>query len=151
MNPNLFRAVDLGVFAAANAINLLLVVMFAARGRRNEKVEKVTGLVIVAMAAPLAAAAVLNALGHRADWTWGLPLVMVVFCVVEYLVDYALKLSFRTSRAMKPYLLLFYLALMAMIGYSFLLGKTFGYVTLGTYFLHMAASAYSYGRVKHGA
>jgi hypothetical protein len=51
---------------------------------------------------------------------------------------------------MKPYLLLFYLALMAMIGYSFLLGKTYGYITLATYFLHMAATAYSYGRVKHG-
>jgi hypothetical protein len=75
---------------------------------------------------------------------------MVVFCVIEYLVDYALEVEFRGRRAMKPYLLLFYLALMAMIGYSFLLGKTYGYITLATYFLHMAATAYSYGRVKHG-
>jgi hypothetical protein len=150
VSPPLFRIVDLGVFAVANAINLLLVVMFAARGRRNEKVEKAAGLVIVAMAFPLVAASLLNALGRRSGWTWGLPLVMVVFCVVEYLLDYALKVDFRTGRAMKPYLILFYLALMAMIGYAFLLGKTFGYVTLATYFLHMAASAYSYGRVKHG-
>jgi len=150
MSPYLLRAIDRGVFAVANLINLLLVVMFVARGRRNGKVEKVAGLVIVALAFPLAAASLLNALGRRAGWTWGLPLLMVVFCVVEYLVDYALKVDFRTGRAMKPYLILFYLALMAMIGYSFLLGKTFGYITLATYFLHMAASAYSYGRVRHG-
>ena len=150
MPPHLPRIVDLGVFAVANAINLLLVVMFAARGRRNEKVERVSGLVIVVLGLPLAAASVLNALGRRSAWTWGLPLLMVAFCVVEFIVDYAKKIDFRSGRAMKPYLMLFYLALMAMIGYSFLLGKAFGYVTLATYFLHMAAQAYSYGRVKHG-
>ncbi len=145
-----FRAVGLGVFAVANLINLLLVVMFTARGRKNEKLERVTGLIIVAMAVPLAAASLLGALERRAWWTWGLPLLMVAFCVVEYLVDYAGKVEFRGRRAMKPYLMLFYLALMAMIGYSFLLGRTYGYVTLATYFLHVGATAYSYGRVKHG-
>ena len=151
MNSHLHRAVDFAVFVVANVVNLLLVVMFVARGRRSEKVEKTAGLAIVAMAFPLAAASILNALGRRAWWTWGLPLLMVAFCAVEYLVDYALKINFRNRRAMKPYLILFYLALMGMIGYSFLLGKTYGYVTLATYFLHMAATAYSYGRVKHGA
>src|SRR5512135_831983 len=120
MPPHLPRLVDLGVFAVANAINILLVVMFAARGRRNEKLERVAGLVIVFLGFPLAAASVLNALGHRSAWTWGLPLLMVAFCAVEYIVDYVLKVDFRSGRAMKPYLILFYLALMAMIGYSFL-------------------------------
>jgi hypothetical protein len=150
MNPHLSRIVDLAVFAMANAINLLLIIMFLARARRAQVVEKITGLVIVAMAVPLAAAATISALGHRAWWTWGLLLVMIGFCIVEYVVDYALKINFRNSRAMKPYLLLYYLALMAMIGYSFLLGKTYGYITLATYFLHMAATAYSYAKVKHG-
>jgi hypothetical protein len=150
MSFRLFRIADLGVFAVANAINLLLIIMFLARARRAQVVEKITGLVIVAMAVPLAAAATISAVGHRAWWTWGLPLFMIVFCVVEYLVDYALKVKFRDTRAMKPYLILYYLALMSLIGYSFLLGKIYGYVTLATYFLHMAATAYSYGKVRHG-
>jgi polyferredoxin len=150
MNSSLYRVVDLGVFAAANLINLLLTVMFVARGRRNRKVESSTGLAVVALAVPLAAAAVLNALGRRAWWTWALPLLMVAFCVVEYLLDYALKVEFRDTRAMKPYLLLYYLALMSLIGYSFLVGKIYGYATLLTYFVHMGATAYSYGRVRHG-
>ncbi|HYA48218.1 MAG TPA: hypothetical protein VEG35_00850 [Burkholderiales bacterium] len=150
MNPRLFRIVDLAVFAITNATNLLLAVMFIARGRRSEKVERATGLAVVAMAFPLAAASTLNALGRRAWWTWGLPLLMVVFCIVEYLVDYALKVEFRGRRAMKPYLILYYLALMGLIGYSFLTGRIYGYVTLATYFLHLAATAYSFARVKHG-
>jgi polyferredoxin len=150
MNAGLFHAVDLGVFAVANLINLLLTVMFVARGRRNRKVESSTGLAVVVLGLPLAAASVLNALGRRAWWTWALPLLMVAFSVVEYLVDYALKVEFRDRRAMKPYLILYYLALMAMIGYSFLIGKTYGFITLLTYFVHMGATAYSYGRVRHG-
>jgi hypothetical protein len=150
MNFHLTRIVDLTVFAIANAINLLLIVMFLARARKSQAVEKAAGLAVVVMAFPLAAAAVISALDHRAWWTWGLPLFMVVFCLVEYLVDYAMKIKFRDRRTMKPYLILYYLALMSLIGYSFLLGKTYGYITLATYFLHMAATAYSYGRVKHG-
>jgi hypothetical protein len=146
-----FRTVDTAVFAVANAINLLLVVMFVARGRRAERVERTVGLVIVAMAVPLAAASVLSALGRRAWWTWALPLLMVAFCLVEFVVDYAPKVEFRNRRAMKPYLILFYLALFGLIGYSFLLGRSYGYVTLATYFLHMGATAYSSGRVKHGS
>jgi hypothetical protein len=150
MNFHLTRIVDLTVFAIANAVNLLLIVMFLARARKFQAVEKAAGLAVVVMAFPLAAAVVISALRHRAWWTWGLPLFMVVFCVVEYLVDYAMKIKFLDRRAMKPYLILYYLALMSLIGYSFLFGKIYGYITLATYFLHMAATAYSYGRVKHG-
>jgi hypothetical protein len=150
MNFHLTRIADLSVFAIANAINLLLIVMFLARARKSQAVEKAAGLAVVGMGFPLAAASVISALGRRAWWTWGLPLFMVIFCVVEYLVDYAMKIKFRDRRAMKPYLILYYLALMSLIGYSFLLGKTYGSITLATYFLHMAATAYSYGRVKHG-
>jgi hypothetical protein len=150
MNFHLFRIVDFGVFVIANVINLLLVLMFVARARKAGSVEKAAGLIIVALALPLSAAALLSGLRHRSWWTWLLPLFMIVFCVVEYIVDYAMRIEFRNRRAMKPYLIIFYLALMSMIGYSFLLGKTYGYVTLATYFLHMAATAYSYGKVKHG-
>ena len=71
MNFHLNRIVDLVVFAVANAINLLLIVMFLARARRAQGVEKTTGLFIIAMGVPLAAAAAISAVGHRAWWTWG--------------------------------------------------------------------------------
>ena len=39
---------------------------------------------------------------------------------------------------------------MAMVGYSFLIKKSFGYVTLCTYFLGLLATWYSYAKVGHG-
>ena len=68
LDRHVLRMVDLGVFVIANIINLLLVVMFVARTRamtRETRVEHVIGLVIVAMALPLAAAVVVNVVGRR--------------------------------------------------------------------------------------
>jgi hypothetical protein len=61
-----------------------------------------------------------------------------------------LKLDFRSTALLWPYLLVFYVALMGMIGYSFLIKKSFGYVTLCTYFLALLATWYSYAKVGHG-
>jgi hypothetical protein len=38
-----------------------------------------------------------------------------------------------------------------MIGYSFLIGNAYGFVTLGTYFLGLFATWYSYAKVGHGS
>ncbi len=57
----------------------------------------------------------------------------------------------RTQTAwLGPYLLSYYLALFAMIGYAFLAGKPYGFVTLITYFINLAATFYSYALVGHG-
>jgi hypothetical protein len=39
---------------------------------------------------------------------------------------------------------------MGMIGYTFVFGKLFGFITLATYFINLASTAYSYARVGHG-
>jgi len=93
---------------------------------------------------------VLNALGGHPWWTSVLPGLLVLYDAVEFLLDYVLKFDFRHSHWLGPYLGLYYLALMGMIGYTFLIGKSFGFVTLITYFINLAATAFSYARVQHG-
>ena len=85
-------------------------------------------------------------------WLWlaALPGVMIVYLLVEWLLDYALKLPFRQSRWLGAYLLLFYLAQWAMIGYAFIVRPLYGFITLPTYFLSLGATAYSYAKVGHG-
>jgi uncharacterized membrane protein YoaK (UPF0700 family) len=102
------------------------------------------------MILPLAAAVVLNSLGKRDWWTIVLPSIMVLFLAVEVSFDYILKRKFRQTRWLWPYLLLFYSAEMAMIGFSFLVGRPYGFVTLSTYFLSLMATWYSYAEVGHG-
>ena len=144
------HTVDIGLFVVANAINILLVGIFLSRPKGQKKVEHVLGLFVVAAILPVGTAIILNALGKREWWTIVLPVILILFLVVELLLDYILKLNFRKTRWLWPYLLLYYAAMMAMIGYSFMIGKAYGFVTLGTSFLGLFATWYSYSEVGHG-
>jgi hypothetical protein len=145
-----FRNIDFFVFIIANLTNLLLAIMFLLRASRKAKVGSTFGWIAVVLGIPLLAAIVMNALGERPWWTTVLPGLLVAYDLVEFLIDHVLKFDFRHSRWLGPYLGLYYLALMGMIGYSFTIGKLFGFITLITYFINLAATAYSYARVQHG-
>lgn len=142
--------IDIGIFVIANLINLLLIGIFLSRPKGLKKVEHVLGLFVVAMILPVGLAIILNILGKREWWAIVLPAILILFLAVELLFDYILKLNFRKTKWLWPYLLLYYLAMMAMIGYSFLIGKPYGFITLGTYFLGLFATWYSYAKVGHG-
>ena len=149
-DPTDYRIIDIGVFIIANVVNLLLIGIFLSRPKGAKKAEHTLGIFLVAMILPVGVALVLNFLGKRDWWTIVLPLIFVVFLKVELLFDYILTWNFRKTRWLWPYLFLYYLALMAMIGYSFLIGRPYGFITLGTYLLGLAATWYSYTRVGHG-
>jgi hypothetical protein len=144
------RFVDIGIFIIANLINLLLVSIFLSRPKGLRKIERILGLMVVAMIFPVGLAIILNIIGKRGEWMIILPTVLILFLAAELLLDYILKLNFRKTKWLWPYLILYYSAMMAMIGYSFLIGKIQGFVTLSTYFLCLLATWYSYARVGHG-
>jgi len=142
--------VDVIVFAIGNLVNLLMIGIFLSRPKGLKRVEYVLGIVQIAFIPPLVATVVINASQGRAWWFVVLPALLVAFLIVELLLDYVLKLEFRTTRLLGPYLLLYYLALMGMIGYAFLVSETYGFITLITYFMNLFATWYSYSRVGHG-
>jgi hypothetical protein len=145
-----FPIIDIGIFIIANVINLLLIVIFLSRPKGLKNVEHICGLFIVSMILPVGLAITLNILGKREWWTIVLLAILILFLTVELLLDYILKLNFRRTKLLWPYLFLYYLAMMAMIGYSFLIGNIYGFVTLGTYFLGLFATWYSHTKVGHG-
>lgn len=144
------RIVDFILFAIANLVNILMIGIFLSRPRRLRRVEHVLGIVLLTLAIPLTISVALNLVGKREWWTIVLPCLLVVFLIVELILDYVLKLKFRNTRLLWPYLLLYYLSLWGMIGYSFLIGRPYGFITLVTYFLNVLATWYSYSRVGHG-
>jgi hypothetical protein len=143
-------AVDLAVVIIGNLMNLLLALMFLCRAWHKPEAGQMAGWAAVGLAIPLAVAVVMNFLSHRGWPYWLLPLFMIAYCLLELLFDGILKIDFRHNRLLGPYLAAYYLGLMAMIGYAFLVGKPYGFITLVTYFINLAATAYSYARVGHG-
>lgn len=145
-----YEVVDIGLFVIANFINLAVALLLIARARGMVKIERDLGYAVVAMIVPVTLAIGFNIAAGRELWTIIMPSLLLLFLFVELLFDYILKLEFRYTRLLGPYLLTYYLGLMAMIGYSFGIGELFGFVTLATYFINLAATGYSYSRVKHG-
>jgi hypothetical protein len=143
-------AIDTGLVAIAILANLLLVGIFLSRPAQRERAEFVLGLVFVALALPLAAAVTLNARAGRPWWTIALPIPLIQFCGIELILDYLFKVELRHTPLLQPYLILYYVSLVAMMGYAFGVGRAAGLVTLGTYALNLAATWYSYTQVGHG-
>lgn len=144
------QTIDIVIFIIANLVNILLIGILFSRAKKLDKIENILGIVLVALVVPIIAAVIINLLEDREWWTVVLPLFLILFCVVELIFDYILKLEFRNTALLYPYLIIFYFALMGMIGYSFLIGKPYGFVTLSTYFINLLTIWYSYSRVGHG-
>ncbi len=145
-----YRMVDTALFVVANLVNILLTGIFLSRPWGLRRLERILGLASIALVLPVGLAVVINALGGREWWMVVLPSLLVAFLIMELILDYILQVPFRSSRLLGPYLLLYYLSLMGMIGYAFLVSEAYGFITLATYFLNLLATWYSYSRVGHG-
>lgn len=86
----------------------------------------------------------LNVLHLRACWAIVLPLPLILYCLVELELDYILKLDFRNTGLVWLYIFIFYLALWGMIGYAFLIGRTYDFISLATYFICLVATWYGH-------
>ena len=142
----LLQMVDQVVVVAANLFNLLMTAIFLTRPRGWKRFERIAGLVMVSLAVPLGTATVLNLVNERPWWFVVLPLPLLLHCVAELLLDYVLKLDFRRTRLLGPYLALFYLGQWGLIGYAFVVKPLYGFVTLATYFLCLAATRYAHAK-----
>jgi len=143
--------VDLTVVVVANLMNVLLTAMFLARALSSPHLARAVGTAVVLLALPLAVATALNLREGRGAWLVALPALVILYCAVEFVLDYVLRVDFRNTALLGPYLGLYYLSLMGMIGYAFLVGRPYGFATLVTYFANLAATFYSFARVGHGA
>jgi hypothetical protein len=127
------QRLDLGLFVIANLFNIVTAFVLFTRSMNLEHLEYV-GLIWVGMIAIVGVAIVKNYLNRREWWTVVLPMLFLVFLVVEVALDYVLNLDFRGTQLLWPYLILFYLGQLAMIGFSFSAYRKYGFLTLATYF-----------------
>lgn len=140
--------VDLWIVVCVNLFNLLLVVLFWARISDQPLVARIAGIASILLGLPLAVLAISNLLQHRTWWTVVLPLLLVLFLLIELLFDYILKIEFRQTWLVGPYLLFYYLGSMVMVGYAFMVKVPYGVITLITYFIQVGLGVYS--RFKTG-
>ncbi len=131
---------DWVIIVSANVVNLLVALVFVARARKRELLEWWLGLFVVLMGAPVLLAALWNLSRGREAWTVYLPGILIAYLVAEFVLDYWLKISFRSNVLLWPYIVLFYAGQIAMISYASLIKRQLGLVTLATYFVSLGAT-----------
>lgn len=71
--------------------------------------------------------------------------VIILYLLLELLLDYVLLIPFREILAMHvPYILVFYAAEFSIIGVSFRLDRRMGFVVLATFFVLLVCLVFSY-------
>jgi hypothetical protein len=145
------QTIDFLMVGIANLLNVVLAAMLLARVHGPSRLASALGLVAILLGIPIAGLCMLNAAQGREWWTVALPGFIVVFLLLTAVLDYVLHSEFRQTRALWPYVTLYYFSLMMLVGYAFLVDTTLGFVTLGTYYVCVAASIYEYVKLVRQA
>jgi hypothetical protein len=135
-----YGKIDLIVVYMANLINVIMAILFIARISDLPQVEYVSGIVVMIMGFALGYIAFFNKKNKRDKWDVYLLIPIFLFFVVELVLDYVLSFDFRSTAIALSYVLLYFVGLWGLIGYSFRFDKTWGFVTLATYFMNMILS-----------
>jgi uncharacterized membrane protein HdeD (DUF308 family) len=117
-----------------------MTILFTARILGLPQVEYVLGIVVMVMGFALGYIAFFNKKNKREKWEVYLLIPIFLFFIVDLILDYLLSFNFRSTAIAGPYVLLYYIGLWGLVGYSFRFDKTWGFVTLATYFLNMTLS-----------
>jgi hypothetical protein len=117
-----------------------MTILFTARIFGLPQVEYLLGIVGMVMGFVLGYIAFLNKKNKRDKWEAYLLIPILLFFIVDLILDYVLTFEFRSTAIVGPYVLLYYVGLWGLIGYSFRFDKKWGFVTLATYFMNMVFS-----------
>jgi hypothetical protein len=135
-----YRKIDLIAVCTANLINVIMTILFTARIFGLPQVEYDLGIVVMVMGFALGYIAFFNRKNRREKWEVYLLIPIFLFFFVDLILDYLLSFNFRSTAIVGPYVLLYYIGLWGLVGYSFRFDKKWGFVTLATYFLNMTLS-----------
>ena len=120
----------------ANLINVLLVFLFIARLKEKIKIEYWAGIALILLLFPLAYLFYTGIYLSRPALYFVQIGLMILYLIVEWLLDYVLKIKFRQTKWLVIlYVTLFFAATGGMIGVASLAGKFWMYTTIGTFFI----------------
>lgn len=142
-------AFDLVFVATAVTFNLLMAALLVAAKRGHFKVVRALGTTWLALAVPLGVVLVHYLLTGTDAKTLLCFAGVFLYMAVESLLDYVLKIDFRTRWVTHaPYILLEYVALLCLIAIAFSIGQAWGYAVAICFWVVMASVVYTYAGKK---
>jgi hypothetical protein len=129
----------------AAAFNLLIAGIFVAQKKVRHKMTRTLGILWLGLAIPLSIVFVRYLVIGRETWITIYFVCILLYMLVELLLDYVLKADFRSKKITHiPYIILEYIALFGLIGISFAIDRVWGVVVSVTFWMLLACLVYLY-------
>ncbi len=115
----------------ANLINILVISVFIARLSNRPKIEYWFGIILILSIVPLIYLFI-TAIGFKRPLLYFIQIgLMIIYLVVELMLDYILKIEFRQTQSIViPYVMLFFAGTGGMIGIASNAGKVWTILTI---------------------
>jgi len=115
----------------ANVINIFLIFIFVERLSQKAKIEYWLGIIVILCIVPLFYLLITGIRIHRPFLYFIQTGLMIAYLVVEFMLDYVLKIEFRQNQwIVLPYIMLFFAGTGGMIGVASHAGKGWTIVTI---------------------
>ncbi len=136
---------DLVFVLSAVLFNLLIAAIFIAQRAECRNVLRALGITWLLLAIPLAIVFVQYLIAGQPLWILIYFGFILLYMLVELLLDYILKIDFRKrKRTHIPYIILEYIALFGLIGISFAIDRTWGFIVSVSFWILLASLIYLY-------
>jgi hypothetical protein len=136
---------DWAFVLCAVVFNLIIAGIFVAQKHGRQDLTRRLGITWLALAVPLSVVFVRYLVAGRATWIVVYFAAILVYMLVELLLDYVFKVDFRARKITHiPYIVLEYVALFGLIGIAFDIDRAWGFVVSISFWILLACLIYLY-------
>ena len=140
---------DLIFVITAVLFNLLITGIFIAQKQAKDKLVRQFGITWLLLAIPLIVVYIRYWTLSKAAWLMIYFSFILFYMLVEWLLDYIFKYDFRTQKKTHiPYIILEYIALFGLIGISFDIDRTWGFIVTASFWMLLGGLIYLYSGKK---
>jgi len=136
---------DLLFVLCAISFNFLIAGVFIAMKQGRPRLVRTIGVLLLSLALPLAIVFINYLMTGKPSWVLVNFGFIFLYLFVELLLDYVIKYDFRAEWSTHiPYIVLEYLALFGLIGISFAIGESWGFLVSISFWIMMGCLIYLY-------
>jgi hypothetical protein len=130
-------------------LNILISIIFIVRYRGPEGLEHKIGYFVIACAIPLVVILINYIIIANDLWIIIYIVIIISFLILETILDYILKLNFRTNlKIVVPYVFFFYIAFWGLLAISFVINLVIGFIVFGTFMINIVITIYTHRKDK---
>jgi hypothetical protein len=129
----------------AISLNIKIILIFLARYSGPEGLEHKIGYLVIACIIPLIIILINYILISKELWIVIYIIIIISFLIFETILDYILKLNFRSNpKIVGPYILFYYVAFWGLLAISFVINLLFGFIVFGLFILNVLVTIYTH-------